>query len=103
MRKNRAIATEQKGREEKENKGRVNDARRCERNPLVGAMRREYPHDADFARAVPALAPVPVDAAATDPAAVDVVAATAATTALLHPLATTAAYLTASMKIPPLS
>lgn len=113
VRKNRAIADERtnkkedKEKEEKEKKARFNDARRCERNPFVGAMRREHPRDADFARAVPALAPVPADAAiaaaaATDPDPAADVAATA-TTALLHPLATTAAYLTASMKIPPLS
>jgi len=68
-------------------------------------MRREHSRDADFARAAPASAPVPADAAtaaAADPNPAADPSADAAT-ALLHPLAATAAYLTASMKIPPLS
>ncbi|KAL6258826.1 hypothetical protein P5V15_010772 [Pogonomyrmex californicus] len=81
-------------------------------------MKREHLRDADFARASPAPAPVPADAAiaanavattvvaiiiaaaAADP---DLAADVAAVTALLHPFAATAAYLIASMKIPPLS
>jgi len=97
-------ASELKGEREEKEKRRFNDARRCKKNPFVGAMRREHSRDADFAR-ISAPAPVLADAAivaAADPdPAADV--AVVAVTALLHPLAATAAYLTAIMKIPPLS
>jgi len=64
-------------------------ARQCEESPFVGAMRREYPLDVDFTRAVST--PVP----AADAAAV--------AAALLHPLAPTAACLAMSRKISLLS